>query len=75
MSNSPRNKEYSAPNAARCKENGDRIKRETEVFLAKGGAITKFESNLLITNAHKRTQAKRDDARKRGLKKMKGTTA
>jgi hypothetical protein len=67
---SSKNKEYTPPTAARCKEDSDRIKHEVEAFLAKGGAINKINSDIEITNAHKRTKAKRDTARKRGMKKM-----
>jgi heme-degrading monooxygenase HmoA len=67
---SPKNKEYTPPTAARCKEDSERIKQEVEAFLAKGGAINTIPGNIEITDAHKKTQVKRDAARKRGMKNM-----
>lgn len=75
MSTSPRNKEYTPPTAARCKEDAERIKRETEAFLAKGGSVTPLSSNIISTPAHQRAEAKRFTARKRGKSKMKGAAA
>lgn len=67
---SSKNKEYTPPTAAGCKEDAERISREVEAFLNKGGSIKEIDSDLKITDAHKKTQAKRDTARKRGMKKM-----
>jgi hypothetical protein len=39
-------------------------------FLNTSGSIKVINSDLVITDAHKKTQAKRDAARKRGMKKM-----
>jgi hypothetical protein len=67
---SSKNKEYTPPTAARCKEDSERIKQEVEAFLAKGGAINTIPGDIEITNADKKTEAKRDTARKRGMKNM-----
>lgn len=67
---SSKNKEYTPPTAARCKEDSERIKQEVEAFLAKGGAINTIPEDIEITNADKKTEAKRDTARKRGMKNM-----
>lgn len=69
------NKEYTAPSKAKCKVNADRIKKETEAFLAKGGSIEKVASDLEATPAHQRAEEKRFVARKRGKSKMKGVAA
>jgi hypothetical protein len=66
----PKNKEYTPPTAARCKEDAERISREVETFLNKGGTIKKIDSDLEVTDAHRKTKTKRDTARKRGMKKM-----
>jgi hypothetical protein len=65
-----KNKEYTPPTAARCKEDSERIKQEVEAFLAKGGAINTIPGDIEITDAYKKTEAKRDTARKRGMKNM-----
>jgi hypothetical protein len=70
---SSKNKEYTPPTAARCKEDSDRIKQEVEAFLAKGGAINTIPGDIETTDAHKKSEAKRNTARKRGMKNM--TTA
>jgi hypothetical protein len=67
---SAKNTEYTPPTAARCKEDSDRIKQEVEAFLAKGGAINTIPGDIEITNAYKKTEAKRDTARKRRMKNM-----
>ena len=67
---SSKNKEYTPPTAARCKENSERIKQEVEAFLAKGGAINTIPGDIETTDAHKKTESKRDTARKRGMKNM-----
>lgn len=61
------NKEYSTPNAAKCKENAERIEKQTRAFLAKGGTIEVINGELEITSAHEKTKAKRKEARERGL--------
>jgi len=65
------NKEYSAPNAAKCKANAERIKRQTETFLAKGGSIETVADNTEITAAAIKIKAKLEAARNRGLAKAK----
>jgi hypothetical protein len=67
---SSKDKEYTPPTAARCKEDAERIEREIEAFVNNGGSINIINSDLEITDAHKKTKAKRDTARKRGIKKM-----
>ncbi len=61
------NKEYSAPNAAKCKENAERIEKQVRDFLASGGSIEVIDGELEITSAHQKTEAKRKEARERGL--------
>jgi hypothetical protein len=63
-------KEHMPPTAARCKEDAERIELEIKTFLNNGGSIKLINSDLEITDAYKKTQAKRDSARKRGMKKM-----
>jgi hypothetical protein len=67
---SAKNTEYTPPTAARCKEDSERIKHDIEAFLAKGGAINTIPGDIEITDAHKKTESKRDAARKRGMKNM-----
>jgi hypothetical protein len=51
---STNDKEYTPPTAARCKEDAERIELEIEAFLNTGGTINKIDSDLKITDAHKR---------------------
>jgi hypothetical protein len=67
---SSKNKEYTPPTAARCKEDSERIKRDVEAFLAKGGAINTIPGDIEITDARKKAESRRDAARKRGMKNM-----
>ena len=72
------NKEYSAPNKAKCKANAERIKHQTAAFLAKGGSIETVADNTEITAAAIKIKAKLEAARKRGLaeaKKKQGAAA
>jgi hypothetical protein len=61
------NKEYSAPNTAKCKANAERIERQTKAFLAKGGSIETVANKTEITAANIKMKAKQKAARKRGL--------
>lgn len=60
--------EYTPPTKSRCEAQSKKIESDIATFLNNGGAITTIETELEVTDANIRTKAKRDSARKRGLK-------
>lgn len=67
--------EYIPPNASSCREKRAELNAQIQAYLNGGGMVETVPGDLVITDAHKRTKAKRDSARKRGKAKMRGVTA
>ncbi|MBL4797205.1 MAG: hypothetical protein JKY50_07315 [Oleispira sp.] len=70
-----KDKEYTTPTVASTRKDREIINAKTQAFLNSGGVVEMLPGDLAMTEAHKKTEAKRIAARKRGKEKMKGLAA